>query len=261
MPLRQEQQRAFTLVELSIVLVVIGLIVGGVLVGKDLIRNAEFRATISDVEDYRTAVSTFRGKYNALPGDIPQSAATAFGLTPSGVSCGSNNKLIDDYFCNTPAPYMVSGEASAFWVNLSEAKLIKGSYILTSPSSGGLQAGTHIPMPKVGRSMLAYHDGQGQNWFVIGPDTVAAGTPYSYSVSGALMPSEAWTLDKKMDDGMPNSGAVRAGSLGGGGINLASPIAAVSVFCSSDGSNANTAAAVYQMAQSGPRCTLRFQFP
>src|ERR1019366_6843373 len=66
----------FTLIEMSIVLVIIGLIVGSVLVGRDLIRAAELRSVISEVEKYKTAVMTFKGKYDCLPGDCAN--ATTF---------------------------------------------------------------------------------------------------------------------------------------------------------------------------------------
>jgi prepilin-type N-terminal cleavage/methylation domain-containing protein len=60
---------AFTLIEMSIVLVIIGLIVGGVLVGQSLISAAAVRAQISQIERYQTAVNAFRDKYSGLPGD------------------------------------------------------------------------------------------------------------------------------------------------------------------------------------------------
>ena len=74
------QQVGFTLIELSIVLVIIGLIVGGVLTGQDLIKAAEIRATVGQYEKYNTAVNTFRTKYNGIPGDLLTSSAQAFGL-------------------------------------------------------------------------------------------------------------------------------------------------------------------------------------
>jgi prepilin-type N-terminal cleavage/methylation domain-containing protein len=77
-------QQGFTLIELSIVLVIIGLIVGGVLVGQDLIRAAAVRGQISQIEKYQTAVNTFRTKYDGLPGDL--SNAANFGFQPRG-SC------------------------------------------------------------------------------------------------------------------------------------------------------------------------------
>ena len=73
----------FTLLEMSIVLVVIGLIVGGVLVGRDLISAAYTRAQISQIEKFNTAVNTFYGKYQALPGDMNNSVASTFGFSAS----------------------------------------------------------------------------------------------------------------------------------------------------------------------------------
>src|ERR1700689_1860224 len=92
----------FTLIELSIVLVIIGLIVGGILVGQDLIKAAEVRAQISQVEKYKSAVNTFMVKFDALPGDMPLATANQFGFT-TGASCDGSpgfrdgNGLIDGY--------------------------------------------------------------------------------------------------------------------------------------------------------------------
>ena len=61
----------FTLIELSIVLVIIGLLIGAVFVGRDLIHAAEIRSTISQIEKTKTAVASFKSKYNCLPGDCP----------------------------------------------------------------------------------------------------------------------------------------------------------------------------------------------
>ncbi|MEJ0010791.1 MAG: prepilin-type N-terminal cleavage/methylation domain-containing protein [Alphaproteobacteria bacterium] len=74
---------AFTLVELAIVLVIIGLLVGGVLVGADLITSAKINATVSDLQSYTTAATTFRDKYNGIPGDLFLPKAQQAGLTVS----------------------------------------------------------------------------------------------------------------------------------------------------------------------------------
>ncbi len=74
------KKSGFTLIELSIVLVIIGLIIGGVLVGKDLIKAAEIRSTIGQYEKYKTAVNTFKLKYSGLPGDLLSTNALSFGL-------------------------------------------------------------------------------------------------------------------------------------------------------------------------------------
>src|SRR6185312_5200238 len=109
----------FTLIELSIVLVIIGLIVGGVLVGQDLIKAATIRAQISQIEKYNTAVNTFRSKYNAIPGDIVASQAAAFGMaTRSGAEGrGDGNGLVESitYHPSGAQGSNVCGETALFW--------------------------------------------------------------------------------------------------------------------------------------------------
>src|SRR5580658_3705227 len=75
-----KSEAGFTLIELSIVLVIIGLIVGGILTGQDLIKAAEQRATLAQIEKYNTAVNTFRNKFGGIPGDLPEGSAVNFGL-------------------------------------------------------------------------------------------------------------------------------------------------------------------------------------
>ena len=65
------QKSGFTLIEISIVLIIIGLIAAGILIGRDLIHQAELRADISKMRDLDVAVQTFKLKYNCLPGDCP----------------------------------------------------------------------------------------------------------------------------------------------------------------------------------------------
>src|SRR5665213_2905942 len=113
----------FTLIELSIVLVIIGLIVGGILVGQDLIKVAEVRAQISQIEKYNQAVNTFRAKFNAIPGDMAVATANQFGFTVPASCTGQmggrdGNGLIDGL--NTGFTlYQAAGETSLFWTDLS----------------------------------------------------------------------------------------------------------------------------------------------
>lgn len=221
------KKSAFTLIELSIVLVIIGLIVGGVLVGKDLISAAETRAQISQIEKYQTATNTFRVKYNALPGDIKSSDATGFGFASRGTLRGEGNGdgLLEAYYSGNAYGYMTSnGENALLWRDLSDAKLIDGSFTTATydyatscatPISG-TRAKAFYPEAKMGNNnyvyawsgsaTIAYGRSDRKNYFSISQVVDACFTAMNVGMS----PSQAYAIDKKIDDGMPQSGRVLA---------------------------------------------------
>ncbi|MFZ4541492.1 MAG: type II secretion system protein [Rickettsiales bacterium] len=122
----------FSLVELSIVLVILGLLVGGILSGQSLIRAAELRAVSTEYSRYVTAVQTFRDKYFQLPGDM-NSATTFWGTAAVGAACattiGSGTQTCngngDGWLDNG---YVNSNENFRYWQHLANAGLIEGAY-------------------------------------------------------------------------------------------------------------------------------------
>jgi prepilin-type N-terminal cleavage/methylation domain-containing protein len=177
-----QSRGGFTLIELSIVLVIIGLIVGGVLVGQDLIRAAEVRATIAQIEKYNTAVNTFRGKYNAVPGDLNAATATAFGFTSRSATGaagqGDGNGVIEGYTGTAASGYAEGGgETGLFWQDLSSANglnvnLIDGSFAAPTLAAPGSISGTtlnnYLPPAKLGRGNYIYvWSTNGTNYFGI----------------------------------------------------------------------------------------------
>ena len=132
---KSKKQSGFTLIEMSIVLVIIGLIVGGVLVGRDLISAAAVRAQISQIEKYNLAVNTFREKYGYLPGDIPNPYAPQFGFASRGqyTGEGDGNGTLEAIWKNADGGHYGSGgaadgEVGMFWVDLSKAGLIPETF-------------------------------------------------------------------------------------------------------------------------------------
>jgi len=234
------EPQGFTLIELSIVLVIIGLIVGGVLVGQDLIRSAAVRAQVTQIEKFNQAVNTFYGKYGALPGDLNAQIANQFGFTPRGsyAGQGDGNGFIQGIWGNDPNansggfPYM--GEAAVFWVDLTSANglnvnLIEGSFhtgnFLTAPSTplGSTTTSLYMPAAKIGRGNYVYvyglegnlaADGAGSclmpeaNYFTLVQMSLTSIGPGPGNAG--LTVTEANAIDTKIDDGLPLSGNVLA---------------------------------------------------
>lgn len=97
------RQSGFTLLELSIVIVIIGLIVAGISAGQSLIRQAGVRGVISDFDTLTTALNTFKLQYDALPGDMDNASdywSTDCDPTPTNCD-GNGNREIGGDFLNT----------------------------------------------------------------------------------------------------------------------------------------------------------------
>lgn len=231
----QKNQQGFTLIELSIVLVIIGLIVGGVLVGQDLIKTAEVRAAIAQIEKYNSAVNTFRGKYNGVPGDLEQAQATAFGLysataaTGAPAFYGDGNGLLEGGAASgaAPAGTNIIGENAIFWRHLSEANIVDGAFgtigtgALTAASGAYAVAVTTpsqaIPTSKLGPAgSITVYGNSGLNYYQIVPITQIATTGAPTLGTNGMTPIQAYNIDAKIDDGAPNAGTVLARSIATG---------------------------------------------
>ena len=268
---------------MSIVFVIIGLIVGGILVGQDLIRAAGVRATISQIEKYNTAVNTFRGKYGGLPGDLSASLATQFGLMPRAGTQGQGdgNGVIEGYGAGSgPGNYgyvSAVGELCLFWVDLTTANgqnvnLIDGGFAggpaailnsgpcstLGSPLSAGFDA--YFPQAKLGGGnyITVYSGGaagnNGINYFSIAAITFVNGFTYS---NPGLTVQQAYSIDNKIDDGFPGTGNITA-QYNNDGMNWAANTpTSSSTTCYSNSTG------TYSIGVSGGanvNCALSFQF-
>ena len=91
-------QQGFTLIELSLVLAIVALIIGGILVGQSLIRTSQVQSAISDIERFQNALVLFKEKYHYLPGDMPN--ATTFWGTDSSCPNTSSNAIPKTATCN-----------------------------------------------------------------------------------------------------------------------------------------------------------------
>ena len=216
--MKRSFQSAFTLVELSIVLVILGLLVGGVLTGQSLIRAAELRSVTVEYNGYVTALGAFKDKYMALPGDMPN-ATDYWGAA----TCDSTTANVGTATCNGDGDGSLENQPEwwNFWQQLANAQLIEGNFSGIPGTQGGEQAiiGVNAPrskFPHAGWTAIqseSYSDingigrpfpsTQGQNLFSFG-----SATDEQITVGGILKPEEAYNIDVKIDDGKPNIGKV-----------------------------------------------------
>ena len=227
----QGMKQGFTLLELSIVLVIIGLIIGGITVGADMIRSAELNTIVTDLNKYQTTVNTFKLKYNALPGDM-KNATAYWGNADTGATGGECADPLDDagtgtQTCNGDGNGKIVGTAAnytesfRFWQHLTNAELVSGSFTGVSATNNdpdGQTAGENSPEGRI----------SGSGWSAWDSGTLASSTGYySETYNGVLFfggsgngaalnyqkllpPEEAYIIDTKLDDGVPGKGGVMA---------------------------------------------------
>lgn len=213
----------FTLIELSIVLVIIGLLVAGILVGQDLIDAAAIRSQIGQLEKYQTAVNAFRNKYGALPGDIAAAKAATFGLATrtGGSGRGDGNDQLCGAFCPPGGGSNISGENALFWNDLSTAGLIEGTYQGVdcsvnsgcTASSATVPISSIIPAAKAGQGnyiSVYYSPTQGANYFQLLSMTGIGADGTALGQLPALTHKQALDIDQKIDDGYPMTGGVQS---------------------------------------------------
>ena len=208
-----QHRHGFTLIELSIVLVVIGLITGGVLSGQTLIRQAEIRSVLSDTDMIAVAFNNFRNKYAALPGDFAQ--ATIYWPT-----AGTANGNGDGKITNPASAADWTTEGLRAWQHLSLAGMIKQN--LTGVlNSGNATIGVNVLGSKALSAgfLIRYDDGTGEDYGKIGNHLHFAGEEPPGFWHKVLTPAETYMIDKKIDDGLANTGRM-VGMTGAGYTEL-----------------------------------------
>ena len=128
------KSRGFTLIEIAIVLVIIGLLLGGVLKGQELITGARVRNLISQQDGIKAAFFGFQDRYRALPGDY---AAATINIANGGDNGNGNGRIEDNATGGT-----VTHEEILAWTHLTAAGFLNGSYSYTSGESTPLDTNT-----------------------------------------------------------------------------------------------------------------------
>jgi len=181
------KQQGFTLVEIAIVLVIVGLLLGGVMKGQELITSAKVRSLVSKQQAVNMAWFSFQDRYQAKPGDFAQAVAQ---LGAAVGTDGGGNGTVD------------IGESDNVWDHLALAGFLSGTFTPGAAPATIYQCNTCMPNGFESRINLAN----------IGftSAAAAAANPYKHRLFSGKIPSlVAQEVDSKLDDGIPLTGAIR----------------------------------------------------
>ena len=191
------------------VLVAIGLLIGGVMAGRNLLRSGEVQSVISDYQEMQTAIRTFEDRYNYLPGDLPN--ATDYFTTPQN---GDGDGTIERITA-------ARNERFLAWDQLAESELIQGTYsgaeiggdadagvVPRNGAAGNIPPGAlefsgYYLNSNVDGTLEPYNSTIG-NYLLMGRETATAPPQ-----GGIITPAEANNIDRKIDDGNPGFGQVQ----------------------------------------------------
>jgi prepilin-type N-terminal cleavage/methylation domain-containing protein len=242
--MRYNAQKGFTLVELAIVMTIIGLLIGGILKGQELMENARVTATAAQIKAFEAATTSFKDMYQSAPGDMVGAGARLVGCPgAAGAGCNPLAANAGDGIIgaqNWSTAWGLQGTATKgnggataqadetylFWNHLQLANLIGGV------TSDGLNAATNFswntthPAAKIGGGFVVGYDNgtiglgslqtaaTGLNGTIVAIVPLPATAMAQTAATQVFTPLRAAMLDRKMDDGRPSSGYVQAYGLG-----------------------------------------------
>jgi len=204
--MKSQKEKGFTLVEIAIVLVVIGLLLGGILKGQQLINSARVRNLADQNSGVQAAYYGFIDRFRNLPGDMGGPAAcTAIGkaVQPAAANCAATTVGGDANGQINTVP-----EAGAVWAHLSAAGFLNGTFAgVTADATaylGGVATGNIPPNAFQGPIMLAHMNDY------VETNAEATVTRLAYSFGGNIPVPILRDLDAKLDDGIAGTGVMRS---------------------------------------------------
>jgi prepilin-type N-terminal cleavage/methylation domain-containing protein len=220
-------QKGFTLIEMSIVLVIIGLIIGGILKGQEIIESSRQKNVLAEVERLRAATNTFVDRYRALPGDfaLAQGGAGVGRITANAaVVNGDGDGIVNSAAVPPAGAAAITGidagvvsvagttEMLAFFNHLAAANLIGGTRIVDAATT---TFGDGSPLPAAAFPGTGFSVIHGNHNNVANDALMTHWLRISKTPAGAvaLSPKQMYSLDTRSDDGSPGQGGFRSGTV------------------------------------------------
>lgn len=209
----KRMRKGFTLVEMAVVLVIIGLIIGAIVVGQSLVGTTKVETMVKQVTQFDASMTTYAVTYNELPGDSPT-------VKWANGSAGNGNGMIEDGVSGTGFGKKFTGEVANFWASMSAEDITTTKY--TATLSGNIKVGGPNPnVPDVqlgvpGTGVVVTNDNgdltsKMQGAYLVGKFSENDGSNLAFShIGDAFQPADLMSLDLKVDDGKPATGNVLA---------------------------------------------------
>jgi prepilin-type N-terminal cleavage/methylation domain-containing protein len=216
---KSKAEAGFTLVELSIVIVIIGFLVAGIAAGANMVKQAQIRSVITDMQSYQTSYNGFVGRYNKAPGDL-EVASTYW---PGAANCSVSGTATGDNNCNgngdgtiDASATAASDEVAAALKHLQLAGFIGAGIAAVPDAIAALTPGSNAPSSKItgagftmagttaltrgaGAASIGFGAGS-TNYLYLGKNP---GTTVTNNLTaGAVAPEDAFNIDAKLDDGI-----------------------------------------------------------
>ncbi|MDD3354942.1 prepilin-type N-terminal cleavage/methylation domain-containing protein [Zoogloea sp.] len=188
----KKQQQGFTLVEIAVVLVIIGLLLGGVLKGQELINSAKVKSMVSDFRSSSTYVFGYQDRFRAMPGDDPGAPGRLAGAIRASTGGTAGNGRIEGAW-NSTTP---TDESVLLWQHVRLANLANGDS--RNPGASDVVLADWLPRNAAGGRIG-----------ITGVSPVAGWAGSFFVCQDNLNGSFARQIDIAMDDGLPASGSVR----------------------------------------------------